>query len=227
MTNDDNVQVDAAVTETTVAGEVTPADANVTQGEPAVTADAVNVPEATKVAKTKKATSKAGKAVAGHKAKAADKAAKPEAKPQVSMFVLGNAYPALKVWPAEAGPRPTREQIITAAGLLGTKPADMLNSKRVLGVASYLRDGSLKYAVAPTVALALQAVCGGAFNDIRNACNRDIVAPGFCQLTTGKADGKYKSYHLVLTAKGAARVNKYRDQHGLEGKHEAHSEPAA
>lgn len=243
MINDDNVQVDAEVetprTAAEMAGEAETAaglpaqpEAEMPQGEPAVTADEVNVPEATKVAKTKKATSKAGKAVAGHKAKATDKAAKPdskpEAKPQVSMFVLGNAYPALKVWPTEAGPRPTREQIITAAGLLGTKPADMLNSKRVLGVASYLRDGSLKYAVAPTVALALQAVCGGAFNDIRNACNRDIVAPGFCQLTTGKVDGKYKSYHLVLTPKGAARVNKYRDQHGLEGKHDAHSsEPVA
>jgi hypothetical protein len=204
MTNDTEMQV------STVTAEMPP------QGATVVT-DTAAAPEATPVAK---------------KAKPAGKAAvkaKPEAKPQVNMFTLGNAYPALKVWPADAGAKPSREQIITAAGLLGTKPGDIYCSKRVLGVASYLRDGSLKYAVAPTVALALQAVCGGAYNDIRNAANRDIVAPGFATLTAGKVGGKYKSYHLTLTARGTARVNKYRADHGLEAKggNEAETDQAA
>ena len=166
----------------------------------------------------------AGDAVKPVKARAPKAAKKPTSEPAkpakavvkpVNMWSLNNAYPALKMWPRETGPRPTREQVITAAGLLGTKPADMLNSKRVLGVAAYLRDSSLKFSVAPCTALALQAVCGGAYNDIRNAANRDIVAPGFASLTTAKAGDGHRAYHLTLTAKGQARVLKYRADHGL------------
>jgi hypothetical protein len=77
----------------------------------------------------------------------------------------------LQGWPRdEAGPPPSRDNIIAARALLGSNEP----SKRELAVAAYLRSDGLKYHT-NQVARALQLVRGGALNPLLNVVNRDLV----------------------------------------------------
>jgi hypothetical protein len=123
------------------------------------------------------------------------------------------SYPNLAAWPVSAGPAPLPAHILTARAL-GMGPG----TKRELAVASYLRDEASQFTLIQ-VAEALRAVLGGEFNVQRNVV-KGLEADGLVTLNKVTTEGVGTSFHLELTLKGHAEVNRWLAEHkgaGLDG----------
>lgn len=125
----------------------------------------------------------------------------------------------LRAWPVKTcGPCPTRDQLITAAGLLGSTRRRFTGTSEQLAVAAYLRprdDDDKGFNHPATVAVALNAVTGSTItNERRNVVQHRVtgIAKGLKLVNLISVNG---AWYLELTKAGAKQVERYRQAMGL------------
>jgi hypothetical protein len=88
-------------------------------------------------------------------------------------------------------------------------------TKRELAVAAHLRDEASQFTLVQ-VAEALRAVLGGELNVQRNVV-KGLEADALVKLDKVTTEGVGTSFHLELTAKGQAEVNRWLADHKAAG----------